>query len=44
VAIVAASAAFTHIAMHRMLRYDVTLAIRTDALCVQRQGTETVVS
>jgi hypothetical protein len=42
--LVAMSAAFTQIMMHRLLRDDVSLEIRTDGLCFHARGTETLIA
>lgn len=36
------SGAFTHFSMYRLLSRDASLAIRTDGICLQAQGTESV--
>jgi hypothetical protein len=38
------SGAFTHFSMVRMLSRDASLAIRTDGICLQAQGTESVLA
>lgn len=38
----ASSGAFTYLSMYRLLRSDASLAIRTDGICLQAQGAESV--